>query len=297
MIVPFGRTPRLFGSRYNFAARIFPTPTLHNIQTSSFSYYAAPELFEPRDLASWSVALQRAVAKQVVLAMPPADGARDGTFRVPRIIASELARTLEEQIIFGVLAPGMRLIEEDIVDRYRVSRSPVREALRMLEHDGLVVRQARRSIRVSELSVEDLDDLYNCRIPLESQAAEAASLNHGPAHIATLEAALQQLRQTAGEPRACFEASLRFYNAVHEASCSRTLQRLLSSVGKHSCRYRYRTYVHQPDVMDVCVQGSVDIVDAIARRDAPTARALTAGLMERVRDSHRRVMIEHPTAR
>jgi DNA-binding GntR family transcriptional regulator len=219
---------------------------------------------------------------------------RDGAFRVPRIIASELARALEEQIIFGILPPGARLIEEDIVARYKVSRSPVREAFRALESDGLAVRLPRRGMRVSDLSVEDLDDLYNCRIPLESQAAEIASRNHTAAQLAVMEESFQHLQKGAGDAQQYFYASLRFWNAVHEASGSRTLQRLLTSVAKHSFRYRYRSYLHQPEVMRISLEGHRDIHAAISRRDGEAARALTASLMERVRLAQRRVMIEFP---
>jgi DNA-binding GntR family transcriptional regulator len=234
------------------------------------------------------------MAHHVRHALPAEDGSGGSAFRLPRIIASELARTLEEEIIFGVLAPGSRLVEEEIVARYHVSRSPVREAFRALENEALAVRSPRRGMRVSELSVEDLEDLYNCRIPLESQAVEIASLNHSETHLAAMEAVMRQLQRTAGDPRPYFEASVRFWNAVHEASGSRTLQRLLTSVAKHSCRYRYRTYLHQPEAMQLSLQGSAAIVSAIARRDALRARALMAGLMERVRDTQVRVMIEHP---
>jgi len=213
---------------------------------------------------------------------------------VPRVIASELSRVLEEQIIFGLLEPGARLIEEEIVARYKVSRSPVREAFRALESDGLAIRLPRRGMRVSQLSVEDLDDLYICRIPLESQAAETASRNHTAEHLAAIEQCVRKLQQTAGDPRLYFQASAKFWNIVHEASGSRTLQRLLTSVAKHSHRYRYRSYLLQPDVMDLSLGGTLNISSAIARRDGEEARRLTAELMEQLRDRQRRVMLEYP---
>ena len=80
-----------------------------------------------------------------------ADTDRDGAelgFRVPDIIAKDLARHIEEQIIFGELAPNTRLVEEEIVQRYNVSRSPVREVLRTLEQEGLAIRESRRGVWV-----------------------------------------------------------------------------------------------------------------------------------------------------
>jgi DNA-binding GntR family transcriptional regulator len=248
----------------------------------------------PRDLICSHSARFRAGHGRLRSTMSEQDGLRDGGFRVPRIIASELAHALEEQIIFGLLEPGARLIEEEIVARYKVSRSPVREAFRALESDGLAIRLPRRGMRVSHLSVDDLDDLYVCRIPLETQAAETASRNHTAEQLTMIEDCMQKLQQAAGDPRLYFQASKRFWNVVHEASGSRTLQRLLTSVAKHAYRYRYRSYLLKPDVMHVSLGGTLGISAAIARRDGDAARRLTAELMVRLLDAQRRVMIEYP---
>ena len=82
-----------------------------------------------------------------------------GSFRVPAVIATELARHLEDQIVYGDLAPGARLIEEDLVRKHDVSRSPVRESFRLLEQDGLVTRESRRGVHVSPISRADLDEV------------------------------------------------------------------------------------------------------------------------------------------
>lgn len=68
------------------------------------------------------------------------------TKRLSRVIPEELTEILQGEIIHGRLTPETRLTEEEIALRYGVSRSPVREALRILEADGLVVRAARRGI-------------------------------------------------------------------------------------------------------------------------------------------------------
>ena len=101
--------------------------------------------------------------------------AKSPSFAVPDVIAKELTRFLEDQIIFGNLLPGERLVEEDIVRRHDVSRSPVRESFRMLEQDGLVVRESRKGVWVSPIDLRDLDEVYICRLTLESLAAEVAA--------------------------------------------------------------------------------------------------------------------------
>ncbi len=79
-------------------------------------------------------------------------------------IAGNLVAILEEAIVFLELAPSERLTEEDVAERYGVSRSPAREALRSLENDGLVLREARKGIWVTPMSLRDFDDIYRCRI-------------------------------------------------------------------------------------------------------------------------------------
>src|SRR5882762_9944121 len=78
-------------------------------------------------------------------------------------------------MIFGRLKSRERLTEEMVAERYGVSRSPVREALRLLERDGLVTREARRGIWVSPMSQRDFDEIYMCRIPLEGLVAKQAA--------------------------------------------------------------------------------------------------------------------------
>ena len=83
----------------------------------------------------------------------------DTSRNISAAIPDNLARVLEQDIIFGRLEPSVRLTEETLAEAYGVSRSPVREALRLLERDGLVVREARKGIWVAPLSVKDLDEV------------------------------------------------------------------------------------------------------------------------------------------
>ena len=120
--------------------------------------------------------------------------AKSPSFAVPDVIAKELTRFLEDQIIFGNLLPGVRLVEEDIVRRHDVSRSPVRESFRMLEQDGLVVRESRKGVWVSPIDLRDLDEVYICRLTLESLAAEVAATSRTNEQIERMRAIIENLR-------------------------------------------------------------------------------------------------------
>lgn len=83
-------------------------------------------------------------------------------------------RRLRDEILSGDLAPGQRLVEEQIRQRFAISRAPLREALRTLANQGLVEHLPRRGTRVTELSAEDVDQLFALRALLERHAIETA---------------------------------------------------------------------------------------------------------------------------
>lgn len=204
-------------------------------------------------------------------------------FRAPEVIAKELARHLEEQIIFGILAPRARLVEEDIVRQYKVSRSPVREVLRMLEQEGLAVRESRRGVHVSPISVTDLDEVYACRLVLEGLAAETAAKNRTEATIAVIRTRLRELENALKnkDMTAFFRQNVRLSQAIYAASGSATLERLLSSIGKQALRYRYIAYSRAPEMMQVSVTANRDIADAIVQGHERHARVLTEDVIQR----------------
>lgn len=83
-------------------------------------------------------------------------------------------RRLRAQILSGELAPGHRLVEEQICQRLEISRAPLREALRLLANEGLVEHLPRRGVRVTELSERDVDELFGLRAMFERYAVQPA---------------------------------------------------------------------------------------------------------------------------
>ena len=83
-------------------------------------------------------------------------------------------RRLRAQILSGQLAPGQRLVEEQICQRLEISRAPLREALRLLANEGLVEHLPRRGVRVTELSERDVDELFGLRTLFERYAVQQA---------------------------------------------------------------------------------------------------------------------------
>jgi GntR family transcriptional regulator, rspAB operon transcriptional repressor len=200
-----------------------------------------------------------------------------------RVMPQVLAEALESAIVFGELPPGGRIIEEEVAARYDVSRSPVRDALRRLEADGLVVRTDHRGARVTPISRPDLDEVYLCRIELEGLAAQQAAKRWQSPSEDVFAQGLAAMRAAfkANDVRKYFIANVAFTDAVHRASGNATLQRLLKSIGKQALRYRYLAYRSAPKLMRMSVEGNREIVDLILARRGAQARRITAQLIER----------------
>ncbi len=192
---------------------------------------------------------------------------------LPSLMATELSRELERAIILGNYEPGVRFVEEDIAAAFKISRSPVREAFRRLEADGLVVRSERRGVRVTPISIADLDELYACRLELEGLAAEQAKAG-GPAARQDLEAALTLLGEArrSGDMMKYFEANIALTERIHVLTGNRTLIRLLQGLTKQSQRYRFLAYNRFPKMIDYSLQANRDLVAAIVAGEGGYAR-------------------------
>jgi DNA-binding GntR family transcriptional regulator len=143
------------------------------------------------------------------------------------------ARTLRGQVLLavrsalasGTLAPGVRINELGLSARLGVSRGTLREALRRLEQEGLLVTLPHRGTFVRDLSAEEVTQVYGVRFALESYAAQSAAARLTPDVLATLRARLDELAAAvdAEDFRQGVTADLRFHEAICEASGNRFL--------------------------------------------------------------------------
>jgi DNA-binding GntR family transcriptional regulator len=222
--------------------------------------------------------------KQATTRLPTA-GPAAGVFRVPAVIGQELARTLSDRIIYLDLQPGAHLAEDEVCSEYQVSRSPVREAFRALEADGLVVRSVRRGVHVSPISRRDLREVYACRVMLEGLAAGEAAANATPDNLVRMGALVDKMTQALARrrSRAFFDSNVAFTQAIHQASANATLIRIAAGVEKQALRYRYLAHAHTMEMHEIAFQGHSTVFTAIAARDV--ARAEQAG-RESIRRAH-----------
>jgi DNA-binding GntR family transcriptional regulator len=202
-----------------------------------------------------------------------ADWSQPESFALPTVIAAEVARALSDEIITLRIEPGSRLIEEEVCAKYGVSRSPVREALKSLEANGLIVRSARRGVRVTPISRTDLDEVYACRAALEGLAAAGAARNATPevdAELAKLVSALERAIKARDVPE-FFKHNVALTRAVHRHCGNKTLIRIVEGIEKQALRYRYLAHARTHEMLIVSFEGHREVCEAIAQRDAPVA--------------------------
>lgn len=156
---------------------------------------------------------------------------------------------LRRAITSGELKPGAPIRQEALAERLDVSRVPLREALKILEGEGLVVHHAHRGYFVTQLSLADLSEIYRIRELLEAEAVRAAAARMSPDLLAALEEAHGEVERTgaAGDVAAMAAANRRFHFLLIDASQMPRLVRLIGTLWDATDAYRSLYYVETPN--------------------------------------------------
>tara|TARA_B100000949_G_C13984252_1_gene326449 strand:- start:96 stop:602 length:507 start_codon:yes stop_codon:yes gene_type:complete len=154
----------------------------------------------------------------------------------------------------------------------------------MLERDGLVIREARRGIWVSPLSLRDFDEVYTCRIELEGLVACQAAEADEPQKKAQFHVLREELRkaQASNDARAFFSVDVRGSFLTYELSGNKTLMRLLAGLEKQALRYRFHAYEQNPDIVRLSLEDTSRIYDAILAGDGAAAQSMTENLIREI---------------
>lgn len=148
---------------------------------------------------------------------------------------------LKETILRGSFSNGFRLVEQELAKQLQVSRTPVREALRRLESEGLI-ESSRQGLVVKEYSEDEIREIYMIREALESLAAEFAARNATPEEIRNLETLVVRMREidegAEVDPDEAMAVHRNFSEAYNQASHMPTLVRLIGSLKEQVARFR-----------------------------------------------------------
>jgi DNA-binding GntR family transcriptional regulator len=203
--------------------------------------------------------------------VPPEAGTDAGRRAVGLDAVHDLLR---DRILRGELAPGSVVSQANLARDLGVSRSPIREACRMLEREGLVVSRHNHRIQVADFSTSDLEQLYAARLVLEPVALTARVPLLNAEELDEMTSALDEMR-LAAEARDYDRFTVpheRFHSLAGPAGGGR-LELLLTQLSDYTRRYR-RVYTTQtPSAWDVVIGHDNKILQAVLRGDATTAGA------------------------
>ncbi|HEX2256239.1 MAG TPA: GntR family transcriptional regulator [Afifellaceae bacterium] len=200
-------------------------------------------------------------------------------------LTEAIARELEEEILSGRLRPRGRLVETELAMRFSVSRAPVREALRMLEREGLVSR-GLRGLQVAEISLDEVREIFEVLADLEELYTRRAVPHLTRGEIGRMQVLVERMQAAAaaGDLRLYFDLNDRFHGVLRDACPNRTLIRLLASLGKKTQRFR-RMAMSLPGRLSRSLPEHLDIL-----ADVRAGNAEAAGL--RARASAERAHLE-----
>jgi DNA-binding GntR family transcriptional regulator len=155
-------------------------------------------------------------------------------------LPQHIVEDLERKILDGRLQPGQRVIEENLCRTFGVSRSPVREALHILESQGFVVREPRRGVSVVKVTPQEAADIYRIRASLEGLATALAVQNRTPTLLGELKEMHERMQDAAKENdiRAYQKLNRRFHDCIITACANPRLIQLIRTFDKQTLRYR-----------------------------------------------------------
>lgn len=172
--------------------------------------------------------------------------------------------TLRRAIVSGDIKPGERLMEVSLAEQMGVSRTPVREAIRRLEAEGLVTMIPRKGTHVSELSVKDIIDVLEVRGVLDKLATGLAAKRMTPSQIKILEGVHKQYVTNVEKNNieGAIRKDVEFHDTIYSASGNSRLISVAASLREHIYRFRV-IYMKDTHIAEHVLREHEDILEAI----------------------------------
>lgn len=154
------------------------------------------------------------------------------TSLTPRALYEEVAELLRERIFSRELPPGSWIDELKLADSYGISRTPLREALKVLATEGLVTMKVRRGAYVTEVNEKDLTDVYHLLSLLESDAAGVVAATATPVQLAELQSLHDDLEAATGNRTRFFEVNETFHRRLLAMADNRWRDQMVNDLRK-----------------------------------------------------------------
>lgn len=181
--------------------------------------------------------------------------------------------TLRQAILKGELAPGERLMEIQLAERLGVSRTPIREAIRKLELEGLVLMIPRKGAEVAKISEKSLRDVLEVRRSLEELAIELACQRMTEEEVAALEAAQEAFKAAVacGDAMKIAETDEAYHDVIYEGTCNDRLVQILNNLREQMYRYRLE-YIKDEDKRQILLLEHDKVLKAVRMRRVEEAK-------------------------
>ncbi len=180
--------------------------------------------------------------------------------------------TLREAILKGDLKPGERLMELQLASKLGVSRTPIREAIRMLEQEGLAVTTPRKGAEVAKMTIKDMEDVLEIRDALDELAVRIACQKISDEQLKQLEDMKELFEKSTqtGNVKKIAEADVTFHDVIYEATGNPKLVTLLNNLREQVYRYRVE-YIKDPKNYPTLIAEHEAILESLKNRDVKNA--------------------------
>ncbi|SDO16974.1 DNA-binding transcriptional regulator, GntR family [Rhodoferax sp. OV413] len=192
------------------------------------------------------------------------------TTLTPRALYEEVAELLRQRIFARTLEPGSWIDELKLAEEYGISRTPLREALKVLATEGLVTMKVRRGAYVTEVSETDLADVYHLLALLESDAAGVVAARATPEQRAELQALHDALEAAAGNREQFFAINEQFHMRLLAIANNRWRDQMVADLRKVMKLNRHNSLLKAGRIQE-SLQEHRALMAALAAQDAPAA--------------------------
>lgn len=240
------------------------------------------------------------MVKALVESGPPGGAPSEWGAPLTHSLAEQIAARLSERTVSGAYAPGQRIMEQAVAAEFAVSRGPVREALRLLEKDGLVTILPRRGAQVTNLSIAEVEEIFDIRASLNGlRDREIAEDPERMRILPALEAEVAKLSRFARQPELgaeYVETVFRLNRLLTQASRNKRLRSILDSLALQTRRYS-QLGLSTPQRRRQSAQNWQRLVKAIRDGDGPEAERIARERVLESRDAAIRILQDQFGAR